>query len=219
MQGMIRCGLLAGLLVACHTSDPAAPDGSVDGSAGAAGLHVTFSSETAIPGNVEDWLTLDDAMFAFDNLKVLGDAGPGDTRTTATTFSVRWDSSTTPMPIDFTDAPTGLYSKLSFQIDGHVSDESYRMHGQVYLGGVWTPYEIEDRNALSLSLDIDRMLQPGGSATLDLVVKLHDALTSIDFSTLRQDDGHLELGTLDPQMPAFRARMMEAFSADSSGPS
>jgi len=216
MQGMIRCGLIAGLLIACHTSDPGTPD-APNGS-GASGMHVTWASDpTPIPGNVENWLTLESATFAFDNLRVIGDAGPGDPRTTATTFPIKWDATTSPAPIDFPDAPTGLYSKVSFQIDGHLTTSSVHLKGQVDLGGTWVPYKIEDGDALSLSLDINRTLDPGGSQTIGLLVKFHDALTSIDFSTLPFDDGALQLETGDPQMTPFRDKLTLGFTIDSTG--
>jgi len=210
---MIRCGLLAGLLIACHTSDPGTPDGP-DGSAAASGMHVTFTSKPTIPGNVEDTLTLDSATFAFDNLQVIGDAGPGDTRTTATGFELRFDSMSMPGPIDFPNAPSGVYSKLSFQIDGHLVNASYHLKGQVNVGGTWTPYDIEDHNALSLSLDINRTLDPGGTDTIGVIVDFHDALNGVDWTMVPYDDGRLELETTSSQMPAFRARLVDKFSID-----
>src|SRR3954471_14891262 len=104
MQGMIRCGLLAGFLVACHTSDPGTPDGGSDGSSGAAGMHVVWSSNPASwPGAIDTDIQLDSATFLFDNLKVIGDAGPGDNRTSMDAFQLHWDDMTVPMTIDFAD--------------------------------------------------------------------------------------------------------------------
>lgn len=215
MQGMIRCALLAGLLIACHTSDPGTPD-APNGS-GASGLHVTFATDPTIPpGAVENWLTLTDATFAFDNLRVIGDAGPGDPRTTASGFTVHWDASSAPAPIDFTDAPSGLYSKVSFQIDGHLITNSYHLKGQVNINGTWLPFNIEDSLALSLSLDINRTLAPGGTETIGLLVKFHDALTGIDFSALPTDDGALQLETTNSQMAAFRDKLTQGFTIDNS---
>ena len=215
MQGMIRCGFIAGLLIACHTSSPGTPDGPDAGGSGASGMHVTFVTKPAmIPGNIEDWLTLDSATFQFDNLRVIGDAGPGDPRTTATAFQLKWDSAGAPAPIDFADAPSGLYSKVSLQIDGQLVVESYHLKGQVNLNGTWKTYTIEDRNALSLSLDINRTLAPGGTATIGLLFSFSDALTGIDYSMLPTDDGALEMETTNAQMPAFRTRLTDGISID-----
>lgn len=216
MQGMIRCGLLAGLLIACHTSTPPAPD-SPDGS-GASGLHVAFAAEPAIPGDVENGLTLESAQFNFDNLSMIGDGGPHDSRTTAQDLDIHFEQGWMPYPVDFPDAPSGVYSKLSFEIDGHVVDASYRLKGKVNVNGTMMPWEIEDRAELSLSLDCGVTLPPGGNDTLTLRIKFHDALGSIDFASLPTDDGALTLDDANPQMLQFRDKFSNDFSVDNSGP-
>ena len=74
----------------------------------------------------------------------------------------------------------------------------------------------EDSLALSLSLDINRTLAPGGTETIALVVKFHDALTGIDFSALPTDDGALQLETGNSQMAAFRDKLTQGFTIDNS---
>jgi hypothetical protein len=219
MQGMIRCGLLAGLLVGCHTSDPATPDAPPIDGHGPPGLHVTWESEPATyPGNLEDWLTVKSVDLTAESLRVIGDAGPGDPRTTKAAFQLRWDKDDSPQPIDFVDAPTGLYSKLSLQLDGYTLLPSLEIEGQVVLAGVTLDFEVEDRNAVPVSLDCDRMLQPGGSAVLAVKLRLHDALTSIDWESLPVHDGKIELETGNPQLDDFVEKFGRAFSIDNSGP-
>ena len=181
-------------------------------------MHVTFTSDPTIPGNVSDQMTLSMATFNFDNLRVIGDAGPSDTRTTATNFSLHWDSMGAPPPIDFSDAPAGVYSKVSFQIDGHLVNSSYHLKGMVNVNGTMTPYTVEDIDALSLSLDVSQTLQPGGSVTVALLVKFHDALTGVDWSMVPFDDGALQLETGNSQMTNFRDKLTQGFSVDTSSP-
>ena len=222
MQGLIRCGLLAGALIACHTSDPGSPDGGgpdTGGSGGAAGLHVAFVSDpTPIPATLDNGFTLETVIFKFDNLKVIGDAGPGDPRTTANTFQVKWDANTSPAPIVFANAPTGLYSKVSFQIDGHLIDDSYIFGGHVVFNGTTYPYEIEDRNSLSLSLDCNRNLAAGGTDTITVKFSFKDALESINWANAHMDDGELQVGTTDSQIQTFRSKLIDGISIDNSGP-
>ena len=219
MQGMIRCGLLAGLLVACNPSDPATPDAPpIDGD-GAAGLHVTWASEpSSYPGTIEDWLTVDSVTLTVESLKVIGDAGPGDPRTTKAVFQLRWDDHDSPQAIDFADAPTGLYSKVALQLDGHTLLPSLEIKGHVVLAGATVEYEVEDRNAVPVSLDCDRMLPPGGSAAIALTLRLHDALTSVDYESLPVHDGRIELETGNSQLDDFVDKFSRAFSVDNSGP-
>jgi hypothetical protein len=221
MQGMIRCGVLAGCLIACHSSDPVGPDsGSPDGPTGPAGMHVAWKSlPPTWPGAISNGIQIDNATFLFDNLKVIGDAGPGDDRTTADSFQLHWDSMAMPATIDFADAPTGVYSKVAFQIDGHLIQSSYKLHGHVTINSLSVPFEIEDREALSLSLQCNRTLAPGGSVTVDVALDFGAALTSIDWAKVHMDDnGTLELDTTDSQMPAFRNKFATSFSIDNSGP-
>ncbi|HSN25612.1 MAG TPA: hypothetical protein VLT45_04985 [Kofleriaceae bacterium] len=180
---------------------------------------MAFTSDpTPIPATLNDGFTLDLAVFKFDNLKVIGDAGPGDPRTTANNFEVKWDNQSAPAPVVFGSAPTGLYSKVSFQIDGHLINDSYVMKGTATVNGTTYPYEVEDRNALSLSLDCNGQLAAGGNATITLKFAFKDALESVNWSAVPIDDGTLELGTTDPQMPTFRNKLTNGISIDSSGP-
>jgi hypothetical protein len=219
MQGLIRCGVLAGLLVGCHTSEPPAPDGHRPDGAGPPGLHVTWASEPAsFPASIEDWLTVDSVELTLDSLKVIGDAGPGDPRTTKAVFQLRWDGDHEPQPIDFAEAPPGLYSKLALQLDGHLILPSLEIKGQVNIAGTWLGYEVEDRNAVAVSLDCDRMLQPGGSTTIAVKLRLHDALTSIDWDSVSIHDGELEVETGNSQLDEFVDKFSHAFSVDNSGP-
>src|SRR5512139_998511 len=106
MQGMIRCVVVAGLLSACHGDDTGVPDAPPGGSAD---MTVAWESRPgAWPGVIQDGVTIDSARFAFDSLRVIGDAGPGDPRTTARSFEVRWEKDRDPpTTIMFADAPTG----------------------------------------------------------------------------------------------------------------
>jgi hypothetical protein len=216
MQGLIRCWLLAGLLCACHTSSTGMPD-SPQGS-GASGLHVAFAAQPVIPGNVTDAVTLDSAYFNFDNLSVIGDSGPGDNRTSAHGLNIHFEQGWMPYPEDFPDAPSGVYSKLSFEIDGHVVNASYRLKGKVNINGTLMPYQIEDRAPLSLSLDCGLTLQPGGNETITLLIKFQDALSSVDFASLPMDDGALTLEDTNSKIVDFRNQFSQAFSIQTSGP-
>ena len=222
MQGLIRCGLIAGSLIACHTANPAGPDGATadgDGSGATAGLHVAFESDPApIPSLLDTGFTLETVVFKFDNLKVIGDAGPGDPRTTASNFIVKWDDQTTPPPIDFSSAPTGLYSKVSFQIDGHLIDDSYIVRGHVTVSGTSYPFKVEDRSSLSASLDCNLMLEAGGNETIKVKIAFKDALESVNWANVHNDEGTLELDDTDPQIVTFHTKLSDSISIDNSGP-
>lgn len=216
MQAVVRSALLVGLFCACHGTDTAAPDAAgPDAAPGASGLRVTWSSSPQIPGSTSN-TTVTNAVFRIDNLRVIGDAGPGDPRTSETAFVVHWDYDEHPDPIVFSDAPTGLYSKVTVQADGHLVDYSYEIDGKVEVNGSTQDFVIHDRDALTANIAISTTLDPGGQAQIPIRVRLDDALGVIDFSQLSYDDGHLELDTFDSQMQAFRDKLATSFVLDDS---
>jgi hypothetical protein len=218
MQGPIRCVLVAGLLCGCPGSDFDTPVDANPDAIGSGGLVVAWSSQPdSWPGSLGDGVTLERAEFAFDNLRVIGDAGPGDPRTTASAFNLRWDSGTKPDTIQFSDAPAGLYSQVSMSIDGHVTNDTFELRGHVLLGSTDWEYRIEDTAPLELTVAIDKTLTPPGVATVLLRINFQHALDVVDFATLDVDDGKLELENGDSQMAAFRAALVESFEIVSGG--
>jgi hypothetical protein len=213
MQGAIRCAVIAGVLAACSGDDTSLPvDAPVNTGSG---LVVEWGSEPhSWPADLGDGVVLERATFAFDSLRVVGDAGPGDPRTTKSGFTVRWDPSTQPSPITFADAPTGLYSQISLVIDGQLSGESFDLRGRVFLDDTDWEFRIEDDSPLPVTLAIDQTLTPPQVATVKLRVNFKHALDAIDFSGLGRDGGRLVLDRDDPQMVAFRAKLMASFETD-----
>jgi hypothetical protein len=213
MQGSIRCAVIAGVLSACSGDDTALPvDASVTTGSG---LVLEWGSEPRTwPADLGDGVVLERATFAFDSLRVVGDAGPGDPRTTKSGFTVRWDQVTQPAAITFAEAPTGLYSQISLVIDGQLSGESFDLRGRVFLDDTDWEFRIEDDSPLPVTLAIDQTLTPPQVATVKLRVNFKHALDAIDFSGLGRDGGRLVLDRDDPQMVAFRAKLMASFETD-----
>ena len=208
MQGTIRCVVLAGVLVGCPSDDTVAPDTAPEQS----GLIVAWSSEPAVwPSDLGDAVTLERARFAVDSLRVIGDAGPGDPRTTQVTFEVRWDDTSQPLDVVFSEAPPGLYSQVSIVVDGHLADDSFEIRGHAFVAGNDWEYRIEDQNPLGFTVPIDKVLNPGRATTVAVRINFTHALDAIDFSTLRIEDGHLQLQSTDTQMPVFRQKLVESF--------
>ena len=210
MLGLVRYGLATVVLAACHTgASPGADSGQTP-----AGLFVHWSTQPqAIPGDVGSNVTIRQAVFLLDYLRVIGDAGLTDTRTTAIALRIEWGSGTRPDDVPFTMAPTGLYSKVQLVLDGHLIDNSIHIEGTVVVSGNTRAFEIEDRNGLLVSLNIQRMLQPGETATIGLEVDFANALSGIDWTTLPYDDGrlHLDNQTSGSQLDAFEQHLTESF--------
>lgn len=210
---MIRCVVVAGLLHGCGPGDTALPVDGAMGSGTTAALSITWKAKPGPwPGDITNEVKIEQAQFSFDNLRVIGDAGPGDPRTTQSAFDVRWDSNTTPEAIDFDDAPIGLYSQLSLQIAGQdLSKDSYDIRGTAMVDGDEKDFRIQDKLPMPIALSIDEMLMPGTTATVELRIDFVHALESIDYDALDTDDGHLELDESDPQIVVFRNKLKESF--------
>jgi hypothetical protein len=185
-----------------------------DGSnAGHAGLQVTWSA--TIPGAVTSDVTVSSLLFRIAYLRVIGDAGPGDDRTSVDSIQVGWSQDGAPQAIMFADAPTGLYSHVAFLADGNLVDYSYEISGTTKVDGNVKPFAIHDRSPLPVSLDTSVTLDPNQVASVGIDVHLDQALQSLDWSKLNNQNGTLTLDTFDSAMNDFRGKMINAvFSTD-----
>lgn len=218
MQGSIRCVFVAGCLLGCQPGGIGAQDDApdLDATLGPSGIRVAWSSTPVTwPGALGDSLTLTEAHFALNSLRVVGDAGPGDPRTTIGNMEMGFDAATRPTDITFDDAPTGLYSQVAIVFDrtssGSGSDDSYDIRGLVTIDDDEVEYRIQDDKPLTFNVNIDEMVSPGESAVISLRINFQHALESLDFEMLELDNGRRELQDGDPQMPLFRSKLVESF--------
>ena len=209
MQGLIRCVVVAGLISACHADDTVTPDGET----GDAGLTVKWSSRPETwPAQVDMGLTLTSARFACDSLRVIGDAGPGDMRTTAQNFDVYWEGSNAPDSIKFEDAPPGLYSQIALRFDGHVTAASFQLEGTVVVNNNTEDFLIEDDNPLPVTVSLEKLVSPGATSTISIDIDFGHALEAVSWDQLPKSNGMLELQTGNPDLVDFRKKLIEAFT-------
>jgi len=196
--------LLVGL-VACGGSSPPP---AVDSTPANAGL--TFAWQAALPGQVTTGVNVASARFAVEGFHAISDAGNTET---VSHLSLVWDATTRPAPVVLPDAAPGLYSRLSFKLDGDGLGDAYRIEGTVQVSSTVMPFRIHDRGGeIGCALQISTALDPGGAAQLALSLDLANAIGGIDFTTVRNENGTLELDTDDLQIAAFRSRLASAFS-------
>lgn len=216
MQGPIRCVVVAGLLIGCSGDDTNVPlpDGPVGGSGG---LVVMWSTSPETWPSTTNGITLDRAELAIDSLRVVGDAGPGDPRTTASNFVVRWDDNSSPDDLMFSDAPTGLYSQVSMAIDGHLTTDSFDIRGTATAESETKDFEIDGDAPLAFTVQIDRTLTPPDVTTIKIRINFTHALEAIDFKQLDTSNGKWQLEDGDSQMAAFRQALGESFEVVDDG--
>jgi hypothetical protein len=193
-------------------------DDDNDGSVDAPGLSLRWSTRAPIPGDITSEITVGSMVYRIANLRVIGDAGPGDNRTSQDTFSASWDTGVVPPTITFTDAPSGLYSKVILLADANFIDYAYEIHGTVKVSGDTHPYKVHDRTPIGVSIDTSAMLDPGKGTSITIRLDMAKAFEGLDFTKLTNDSGTLVLDTFDDQMNDFRGRMVSnVFDAPKEG--
>jgi len=203
----------------CHADGMAAPDASPppDAPAGTSlGMFVGWHANPALPGALDDHLTVADATFHIAAFEVIGDAGPGDSRTTRLKYAVAWDLAGTPVQEAFPDAPVGLYSKITIDMAGaSFGDFSYQIRGTYRDSGIVKPFWLVDYARLGATIDCQQAVAAGSAVTIPLSFEAGDVLNSLDFRRLTPINGVLMFaGPLDPQLPAFRARLAASLKVE-----
>jgi hypothetical protein len=181
------------------------------------GLSITWAtSPNTIPGDTGgDGTSVSSMTLRLVSFRVIGDAGPGDTRTSVDSIELDWATGMKPNVVSFADAPTGLYSRVGFLVDGNVIDYSYEVSGTTKLDGNMMSYQIHDRTPLVIGLDTSATLEPDQAASLSITIRIDQALQSLDFHKLSNNNGTLVLDTFDDAMGDFRDKMMSSvFEAD-----
>ena len=213
--------LVSAIVLAAGCSGPAtmatpdAPSPTDGTTPGAPGLYITWTTASTVPGTAATGITVDSITLRVRHLRAIGDSGGGDGRTEQESSTVQWSAGQSPAVVAFPDAPTGLYSKLSFELDGQVIQSSFDIRGTAVVDGQTKAFEIHDRDETHVNLDVERDLLPGGRVSLFVSLDLEAALAGIDFTKLSDDgSGGLELDTNDAQMSAFRSKLQQSFSTD-----
>lgn len=186
-----------------------ASSSSSDAPAQHQGLSVMWLASPALPGVLKTNLTVSSAKLRLERLEVIGDNGQP---MTDDSVDLNWQTTGDPSPIVFSSAPSGLYSQVNLHLDGEIIQYSYEISGTTKVEGETKNYAIHDRN----SLDVDvkgyaTSLSPGGQSNMTVKIDLRDALDSIHFDQLDDNNGTLTLDTLDMQMPMFRMKLQAAF--------
>jgi hypothetical protein len=210
MHGAVRYGCVVAALAACHGSPTASPD-APGADAASGGLTVRFATRQHVPGDIGNGLTIGTATLQFATLALVGDSGAGDPNTTQVNFAETWDTGEMPEEISFPDAPAGLYSKVGFEIDGFVVNDSIDIEGMVQVSGNTKAFEIHDRGLTPVSLDCHATLQPGGMTGLVIELDLANALGAIDFTQVPDLGGTLVVAPFDHQLQGFREKLSESF--------
>jgi hypothetical protein len=201
----------------CQSGSPAGtdtPDAPDDGTQPRRGLFITWRATPALPGPIDDKLTVTDAAFQLDHFQVTSDSGSANT--TRSRFVLAWDAGGEPGQDEFPDAPAGVYSKVSLaMLGGRLGDYAYHVDGTWRASdGTVVRYEIRDRQPLIFGFNCDEMLVAGGSARLTISLDLKEALGRIEFDRLWDEESSVIEIDDGPELMGFRDRLKRAFRSD-----
>lgn len=184
-------------LAACPGSDGTPIDARPDGGDGQ-GLTLEFVT-ASLPIRAGA-AAIDEIELECSSIRAIGDAAPGDARTTQLDYRLRWREDDTPEAINFEEAPVGLYSSVGLRLAESGDRVAFVLRGTTTRQGQLVDFEIESTAALDLSVTVDEMLSPGGAATIQLTLEASDLVIGIDWDAQPLDGGKIAIGDGDAAM-------------------
>ena len=193
-------------------SDPDAPPGS-------AGLVLEFRGVPALSARLGGDFDpeLEEVRIDLEDVRAVGDAAPGDERTSREQLRLEWwgagdddggdDPNNQPVVVTFDQAPPGLYSNVFAEL------KSYRMQGEVEIEESERDFEIEDSPALAISIALGGVtLEAGETRRVAIDVSCAVAVRDVPWDQVQEEEGNLVVGSGDPEIDAIQAAMQDAFS-------
>ncbi len=180
-------------------------DAGIDGGGDVTGIVLTWYAQPALPATVDDGVIVQSMRFGFTNLRLVGDAGT----VSVDRSELAWSAGVTPENDVIASAPAGVYSSLQAMIAAPTATFAFEIQG-TYNG---TPYRLRDTASLPVAVGFDGGLNlvAGGGLVIDVRVDVDDLAEELDFTTLPVENGTLVLGPGNPQLPALRTAVAEAF--------
>jgi hypothetical protein len=233
MDSMLRAGRLVvamvGLAVALASACTPAPyggddadggtnpgqDGGADAGPAQSGLVCQWENLPTLPGSLGQNLYLDEVQMPLRDVRAIGDAAPGDSRTYVASLDLLWKHGEAPPSLSFPMAPPGLYSRFEFRVQSGAG-EGYVLTGEIVLPGHdhRIKFAIHDSQLLSVSIPlIGLSLEPGQVKTIAVKVDIAAVLHAIDWSQVEIEDDRIEIGEDSDQISIIRATLATSISA------
>jgi len=201
---------IAALAPACGDPSPSDDDGGSDGGGGSGGLELQWHS-VGVDGPVGE-VTVETLGLWLSDLRIVGDAAPGDDRTYLSYAELQLDGGDEPEQ-HFPDAPPGRYSSLDFALRGPVDGEdAWRLRGTVLIGGAPYTLDVHDETTTAFSLPLDLMLAAGESRIIHVEVDVAAVISGVDWSAMPRDGDRVEIDDEDAELAPFRARLVSSIT-------
>ncbi len=227
-HGVAR-GMLAFLASACSGPAPgtkadATPMGDVDsgfiGGEIDSGIGLLFVPVPAFGDTFENdgketkegggnTISVRSAAFTLVDLRLIGDAASGDSRTSKDVVELAWNKGVSePIPVGYENAPAGMYSRVRgtvvrFVITGDVELE----------GGEEAAYEAaQDSVSLPVEFSLDLNLDPGEGKTLTVEIDLKAITEEIAFEDLPIEEGTIKISPGSEAMDTIEEKIESSFN-------
>lgn len=229
--GCVTVALVALLVAACSVESGSRADAGADpgqdggGSGpdappGSAGLVLEFRGVPTLDAELggDFSLVLEDVRLDLENVRAVGDAAPGDSRTSRDELRLEWwgsddgeDPNNEPVIVTFDQAPPGLYSNVFAEL------EHYEMQGTVEVEqDNERDFDIRDTPSSSLAISIPLggvMLEAGETRRVVVEVACGAAVLGVPWGELTpEDDGDYVVDSESPQIGAVSDAMADAFT-------
>lgn len=214
---MMRAGFTIGLLLVstgCHLLSPGDDDDDddVDAAARGAGLEVVIYADID-NSNAKDGPPADVTLtglsrveLELEDVRAIGDAAPGDERTTIPRVVLDWHDDDVEC-LEFDNVPPGIYSRLLARV------VRYRIDGTVEDSNLALEFTIEDTPPTPLSLTVDTedvVVDVNEDGVLALELSIAPVLDAVDWEAQSPDgEGHVDIDGASSDIDGIRAAMGE----------
>ena len=204
---------------ACSGGAPAPDALMADASLG--GLVIEVVAKGGVPQMPDSKVEINYVLVSVKTLRAIGDAAPGDMRTTRTdaapnNIDLDFHDGFVPIPQLFPEAPPGVYSSVQLQIsDSRLASAAIDVIGRASRGGNLIPFEV--KSALSevpINIAVNTVLMPRVIGTTTIEVDVARLVKDIDWDSVPlTTEGRLFVGDGDPEMASVVSNVAAAFSA------
>jgi len=200
------------------SSNASTPDATT-ADAAIGGLVIELVAKGGVPQMPDADVEITRVTLGARALRAIGDAAPGDMRTTRDHYEFVWPGdSTIPIPILFPDAPPGLYSRIELRVAdsslGGVAD-AVNIIGRARKGGNLVPFEIKNMTAdIPVTVTVETVLAPRVIAMTTIEVDVAALVDDVDWDAVPVGPGGvLFIGDSDPEMVEVTKDIATSFTA------
>lgn len=219
------CSVESGSHVDAGGPDPGEDGGGSDPDAavGSAGLVLELRGIPALSAELEGDFeaVLEEVRIDLENIRAVGDAAPGDERTSRDELRLEWkgesdgdggdEADNEPVVVTFDQAPPGLYSNVFAEV------KSYRLRGELELAeDTERDFEIDDQPSTPLAISIPLggvTLEVGETRRVIIEVSCADAVLDVPWDQVEEEEeGSLVVDAESEFIGAVHDAMQAAFS-------